>query len=149
LARLPRAGFKAHHDREDHDYRDDGSNQDDEDHDGISKQYETSDGDAHQTHEDAATNGGDSIDYTVPADANTSVLVALTEADNPTTPVSVEIIDPNGVSLTAPISTPGSAVATAVPTGPGNYTVKVRNQGLTATTTHTSMITRKPPAVLP
>ena len=93
--------------------------------------------------------GGSSTDHTVAADPNTTVLIAAIQADDPTVPISVEIIDPNGISVIAPVATPGVAVATLVPTTPGNYTVRVRNAGVTATTTHTQLITRSPLALLP
>jgi hypothetical protein len=147
LARLPRAGFYAHHDREDHDYRDDGSNQDDEAHDGVAPQYESNDGEAHQTREDAQTSGGQSLQYTLTANPNTAVLIAATQADNPITPVSIQIIDPNGLTLAAPAATPGAALATLVPTYPGVYTVVVSNAGVSSTMLHTQLVTKSPLAL--
>lgn len=144
LVHLPRPHLKAHHEREDKDCNDDGSNQDDEDHDGIPNQYKTSDSQAHADRENGQLGAGQSSDFTVVAGPNTKALVAVITADNPTAPLSVQVFDPSGLSVVVPIATPGIAAATIVPTVPGNYTVRVKNEGLTAINHETMLINREP-----
>jgi outer membrane protein assembly factor BamB len=142
LARLPRP--QAHHEREDKDDFDDGSMHDDQDHDGIPNQHESSDSSAKLTRENTQLSAGQANDYVLPADSNTNMLIASTQADDPTVPVSVEIIDPNGISVALPVPTPGLAVASFVPTAPGNYTVRIKNWGLVPVNQETLLIQRIP-----
>jgi hypothetical protein len=144
FARLPRVHLKGHHEREDKDCNDDGSNQDDEDHDGIPNRYKTSDSRSQADRENDQLGAGQSTNYTLTAGPNTKALVAAITADNVMEPVSVQIIDPNGISIALPMATPGLAVATAVPTVPGNYTVRVKNEGLNPINHETLLINREP-----
>jgi len=144
FARLPRAHMKARHEREDKDSNDDGSNQDDEDHDGIPNRNETNDSTAHVDRQNDQLGPGQSTSYTLTAGPNTKALVASITADNPLAPVSIEIDDPNGIALALPLATPGTAVATAIPTTPGDYTVRVTNAGPTAITHETQLLAREP-----
>lgn len=144
FARLPRVKLKGHHEREDKDCNDDGSGQDDEDHDGIPNRYKTGDSQSHADRENDQLAAGQSSDYTMTAGPSTKALVAAITADNPLEPVSVQIIDPNGISIVLPVATPGIAVATLVPTTPGNYTVRVKNEGLNPINHETLLINREP-----
>ena len=74
------------------------------------------------------------------SDANSVLMIAIVEAADLTTPLSLEIVDPNGITV---LSTPpalGKAVATATPLLPGLYTVRVKNGGLKSTTYKTTLV---------
>lgn len=144
FVRLPRMGFKAKHEREDKDCKDDGSDQDDQDHDGIPNQNETSDSNAHMDRQNDQLAPGQSSTYTLTAASTTKALVATITADNPLAAVSIEIDDPNGVVLAVPVATPGMAVATAIPTVVGDYTVRVTNAGAAAINHETDLLAREP-----
>ncbi len=87
---------------------------------------------------------GQSRDYNFTANPNTLAIVAAMQSDNALEPVSVQVIDPNGLTLAAPLATPGVSVATVVPTSPGNYTIRVTNAGSLPINPETQMIAREP-----
>jgi hypothetical protein len=142
--RLPRKGFKAKHEREDKDCSDDGSGQDDEDHDGVPDRYKTKDSKSKMDRQNDSLAPGQSTDYNMTTGSSTMAIVATIQADNALEPVSVQIIDPNGITLSLPMATPGLAVATAIPTAPGNYTIRVKNEGALPINPETQLITREP-----
>lgn len=112
----------------------------DKDNDGVEDEHDTQ---SHRENKrtDRGTMGpGQSKGYEMFADGNSVLMVAIVEAAQLTTPLSIEIVDPNGAVL---LSTPpalGKAVATATPVLPGVYTVRVKNAGLTSTTYKTTLI---------
>jgi hypothetical protein len=57
-------------------------------------------------------------------------------------PFVVDIIDPGGAVVLSVPSVAGKAVATAIPSLPGFYTIRLRNTGATATTYTTTIIGR-------
>jgi len=142
--RLPRKGFKAKHEREDKDCNDDGTGKDAEDHDGIPDKYKTSDSKSKMDRQNDSLGPGQSMDYNLTTTSSTMALVAAIQSDNALEPVSVQVIDPNGITLALPIATPGLAVATVVPTAPGNYTIRVKNEGALPINPETQLITREP-----
>jgi hypothetical protein len=87
---------------------------------------------------------GQSMDYNLATTSSTMAVVAAIQSDNPLEPVSVQVIDPNGISLALPVATPGLAVATVVPTVPGNYTIRVKNEGALPINPETQLIKREP-----
>lgn len=143
FVRLPRAGFKARHERQDKDDNDDGSDQDDQAHDGIPNQNESSGTYAHMDRQNDQLAPGQSLSYALTAGSATKALVATITADSPLAPVSIEIDDPNGIVLAVPVATPGTAVATVVPTLPGNYTVRVTNAGMSTINPETDLLARE------
>jgi len=144
FARLPRANQKGNHEREDKDCDDDGSGHDDEAHDGIPDRHKTGDSHADMHRQNDQLAAGQSSDYTLTAGPRTMALVAAIQADNLLAPVSAEIIDPNGISLALPVATPGLAVATIIPSVPGDYIVRVKNEGVSAINHETQLLTREP-----
>ena len=147
FARLPRKGLKGKHEREDKDFKDDGSGQDDEDHDGIPNRYKTNDSKADMDRQNDQLGPGQSSDYTMSTGPTTLAMVAAIQADNALEPVSVQIIDPNGVTLVGPTPTPGLAAAIAIPTTAGNYIVRVKNEGSLPINHETLLIKREPLSV--
>lgn len=142
--RLPRKGFKAKHEREDKDCNDDGTGHDDQDHDGIPDQYKTSDSKAKMDRHNDSLPPGQSMDYSLPVASGTMAIVAAIQSDNALEPVSVQVMDPNSLTLVLPVATPGAAVATVVPTVPGNYIIRVKNEGALPINPETQLITRQP-----
>jgi hypothetical protein len=142
--RFPRKGFKAKHEREDKDCNDDGSGQDDEDHDGVPDRYKTSDSKSKMDRQNDSLAPGQSMDYNLTTGSSTMAIVAAIQSDNVLEPVSVQVIDPNGITLALPVATPGLAVATVIPTTSGNYTIRVKNEGALPINPETQLITREP-----
>jgi hypothetical protein len=149
FARLPRKGLKGKHEREDKDCDDDGAGRDDEDHDGIPDRHKTGDSQAKMNRENDQLGPGQTSDYTVTTGPNTLAVIAAVQADNPLAPVSVQVFDPNGISLALPVATPGLALATVVPTSAGNYTIRIKNEGPLPINHETQLITREPLSLLP
>jgi hypothetical protein len=143
-ARLPRKGFKAKHEREDKDCNDDGSGQDDEDHDGVPDRYKTNDSHAKMDRHNDSLAPGQTTEYNLSTGSSTMAIVAAIQSDNILEPVSVQVIDPNGITLALPVATPGMAVATVIPTTAGTYTVRVKNEGALPINPETQLITREP-----
>jgi len=142
--RFPRKGLKARHEREDKDCDDDGTGHDDEDHDGVPDRYKTTDSKGRMDRQNDSLGPGQSTDYTFTSGPNTMAIIAAIQADNALAPVSVRVVDPNGVTLAVPVATPGVAVATVVPTVPGTYTIRVKNEGALPINHETQMIAREP-----
>jgi hypothetical protein len=142
--RFPRKGLKAKHEREDKDCNDDGSDQDDQDHDGVPDQYKTNDSKAKMDRQNDALAPGQSMDYNLTTGSSTMAIVAAIQSDNALEPVSVQVIDPSGITLALPVATPGLALATVVPTTPGNYIIRVKNEGAFPINPETQLITREP-----
>ena len=112
----------------------------DKDNDGVENDH---DSDAYREHKRTDRRSmapGESKGYEMAADANSLLILAVVEAATLTTPLSIEIVDPNGVVV---LSTPpalGKAVASATPALAGVYTVRVKNGGTTSTTFKTTLI---------
>jgi hypothetical protein len=145
--RLRQKGFKAKHEREDKDCNDDGSGQEDEDHDGVPNRYKTNDSKAKMDRQNDQLAPGQSTDYTVTATPNTLALVAAIQADTLTAPVSVQVIDPSGNTLVPAVPSLGAAVATIIPSTSGDYTIRVKNEGALPINHETQLITREPLSV--
>jgi hypothetical protein len=145
--RLPRKGFKAKHEREDKDCDDDGTGRDSQDCDGVPDHYKTSDSKSKMDRQNDSLAPGQSMDYNLTTTSTTMAVVAAIQSDNALEPVSVQVIDPNGINLALPLATPGLAVATVVPTAPGNYTIRVKNEGALPINPETQLITREPLSV--
>jgi hypothetical protein len=83
---------------------------------------------------------GEAKEYEMEYGANSVLMLAIVEAADLLTPLSIELVDPNGVVV---LSTPpalGKAVATATPLLGGVYTVRVKNGGLRSTTYKTTLV---------
>jgi hypothetical protein len=160
-----------HHRRDDDDHDDDGDDDDydhDDDNDGIPDDIDDDDDndcipdlmdkdhdndgienehDSKSHRENKRTDRGDmapgqSKSYEVESDSNSVAMVAIVEAATLTAPLSIEIVDPNGIVV---LSTPpvlGKVIATATPALPGVYTIRVKNGGLSSTTYKTTVISK-------
>ncbi len=130
-------------DDQDSDDDNDGDNDDqdsDDDNDNIDDEFdnESTKESKHSTSADYAA--GSQTNYVMVADANTLLLIALVEAVNAQT-VTVQIYGPSGLLVASSLPTPGRALTIAPVTLPGNYTVRVRNNGLLTVSSRTSLIT--------
>jgi hypothetical protein len=112
----------------------------DKDNDGVENDHDSDGYREHKRTDRRSMAPGESKDYEMAADANSLLILAVVEAATLTTPLSIEIVDPNGVVV---LSTPpalGKAVASATPALAGVYTVRVKNGGTTSTTFKTTLI---------
>jgi hypothetical protein len=83
---------------------------------------------------------GEAKSYDMEWNANSVAMLAVVEAADLTTPLSIEFVDPNGVVVLSSPPVLGKAVVTATPALPGLYTVRVKNRGLKSTTYKTTLI---------
>jgi len=86
--------------------------------------------------------GGQSVDYPMTADANTLLLGTTLTSLDPGTMLAVEVYNPAGQLLIAPLPTPGVAIVTVPTLTAGTYTVRVKNLGITQATFTTNFLTR-------
>ena len=113
---------------------------DDKDNDGVEDDHDSKEHRENKRTDRGTMAPGQSKDYEMAADANSVLMLAIVEAADLMTPLSIEIVDPNGVVV---LSTPpalGKAVATATPALAGVYTVRVKNGGESSTTYKTTLI---------
>lgn len=99
----------------------------DDDGDGVDDDFDTSNKEKQSQRSDSVAGGG-SNSYTMRSDDDTLALIALVESPGADL-LTVDIHDPSGALLATSVTTPGRALAVAVPGKGGDYTVKVRNQG--------------------
>ena len=112
----------------------------DKDNDGVEDAYDSKSHRENKRTDRGTMAAGQSKDYEMVWDANSVAMLAIIEAADPTTPLSIELIDPNGSVV---LSTPpafGKAVATATPALAGVYRVRAKNAGSTSTTYKTTLI---------
>jgi hypothetical protein len=110
------------------------------DNDGVENEYDSPSNRENKRTDRGTVAPGESKGYEMAADGNSLLILAIIEAASLTTPLSIEIVDPNGIVV---LSTPpalGKAVATATPALPGVYTVRVKNGGVTSTTYKTTLV---------
>jgi hypothetical protein len=112
----------------------------DHDNDGI---YNEEDSKSHRenkrTHRGSMA-PGEAKSYDMEWDAHSVAMLAVVEAADITTPLSIELVDQNGMVVLSTPSVLGKAVVTATPALPGLYTVRVKNGGLRSTTYKTTLI---------
>jgi hypothetical protein len=116
---------------------------DDEDNDGIKNDYDTRDRKESQERTSYDLSAGQSADTPVTVPAGALLLIATATASNPLALVSVDILNPAGAVVASSVPTPGLAVITAIPAGAGEYTVRVKNQSLSASEVESTAITRE------
>jgi hypothetical protein len=115
----------------------------DKDNDGIKDEHDSKSHREHQRNDRGSMAPGQSKAYEMESDSNTVLMLAVVEAADLMTPLSIEIVDPTGLVV---LSTPpalGKAVATATPALSGVYTIRVKNAGTTTTTFKTTLIGRQ------
>jgi hypothetical protein len=126
-------------DDDDHDGQHHGNGDDDDD--GVK------DGDDHDDHHESrdrhdneTVESGQSVDYPMEADANTTSLTTTAVASDLGQMMAVEVYNPAGQLVAAPLPAPGTAVVTIVPLTVGTYTVRVKNLGITPTAFTTTTV---------
>jgi hypothetical protein len=118
---------------------------DDDDGDHLEDKYDRPDRQEQKRTEWAPTAGGTSNTYTVTTTSSTTLITVVATASDLGMPISIEIVDPLGVVVMSAVPTPGTALATTVPLRAGNYTVRVKNNGLTSVGLETLLITQSLP----
>ena len=121
----------------------------DDDDDGVK---DGDDDDSHHETRDQHSDdvqGGQSTDYQMAADANSTLLTTTLTALDLGTMLAIEVYNPAGQLVASPLPTPGVAVVSVPPLTVGTYTVRVTNLGITPTTFTTTMVTRAVWPVLP
>jgi hypothetical protein len=114
----------------------------DDDDDGIDDKDDRKDRrETRDTREEESVSGGQSIDYPMAVGTDNLLIVATATAADPSALLTVQIYNPAGQLVTSTLPTPGSAVATIPTLTAGNYTVRVKNLGLTPTALATGFLT--------
>jgi hypothetical protein len=112
----------------------------DHDNDGVENQYDSKSHRENKRTDRGSMGPGETKGYEMESNSNSVLMLAVVEAADLLTPLSIELVDPNGVVV---LSTPpalGKAVATATPVLGGVYTVRVKNGGLKTTTYKTTLV---------
>ncbi|MGH9968876.1 MAG: Ig-like domain-containing protein [Pyrinomonadaceae bacterium] len=131
------------HDDRDIDDDNDGDRDDqdsDDDNDNIDDEFDNESTKESQHSSSPSYAGGSQTDSVIVVDANTLLLTALVEAADAQN-LTVEIYDPSGLMVARSVATPGRALAVAPVRSPGNYTVRVRNNGTVTVPSSTVLIT--------
>jgi hypothetical protein len=115
----------------------------DKDGDGIENEYDSPSYRENKKTDSGQMTAGQVIAYETLADANTQLVLATVRATDVTTPLSIEIVDPNGVVVVSTPPAVGVATASATPLLQGVYTVRVRNNALTSRTYKTTIISKQ------
>jgi hypothetical protein len=173
LARLPRDNEKGKKDRDDEDPDDDGRKRgddddddddgspnyldndddddeipdgldDDDDNDGIKNEHDRKDSRESQDRYWSAMSENQVQEFTMTAGSNTLAFVATAVSSNLLAPVSIEIRNALGLVVASAPSIAGVALVTHFLPAAGNYTVLVKNHGLTPADIETTLITRAP-----
>jgi hypothetical protein len=108
--------------------------------DGIDDQYQSPGHRETQRSDSGQMAAGETREYEMEYDAHSISLLAVFEATSATAPLSIEILDDDGLVVVSAPAVLGKAVATAVPALPGVYTVRVKNTGSTPVTYKTTII---------
>jgi hypothetical protein len=135
-----RKGHPVARDDDDNDGQHHGNGDDDDD--GVKDSDD--DSTKHETRDQRQdlVQGGQSMDYPMTTDANTLLLGTTLTASDLGTMLSVEVYNPAGQLIGAPLPTPGVAVMTVPTLTVGTYKVRVKNLGITPTTFTTNFLTR-------
>ena len=171
--RLPKAELRGHDNRDDDDVDDDGKRadtdddvdddgmpnhldsdsdndgvpdtmDDDDDDDGIEDSWDTKDKKERKQTSDQDVAAGDTADVPFTLNAGTLVVVASAVASNALAPVKIEILNAAGTVVASSLSVAGAATLTYVPPAAGgDYTMRVRNQSVGATSIATTLLTRE------
>jgi hypothetical protein len=174
VARLPHDhGHKGKHDRDDEDPDDDGRKRgddddddddgkkndldedddadgildlvdDDDDNDGIKNEHDRKDSREAQSNHQNVVDPGQAEEYFLTVRPNSAFVAASAVAENPLTPVSIELVDAAGSVVATSPSTPGASVLTVPAPAAGEYLVRVKNNGLGASGIATSVLSREP-----
>jgi hypothetical protein len=110
------------------------------DNDGIENEHDSKSNRENKRTDRGTMAPGGAKEYEMASDSNSLLFVAIVEAADLTVPLSIELVDPNGIVVLAVPTVLGKAVATATPALPGLYTVRVRNTGLKSTTYKTTLV---------
>jgi hypothetical protein len=118
---------------------------DDDDNDGLEDKNDRPDRQEQKRTEWASTAGGATNTYTVTTTSSTTLITVAATASDLGMPISIVVLDPAGTVVSSVVPTPGAAVATTVPLKAGNYTVRVKNNGLTSVGLETVLLTQNLP----
>jgi hypothetical protein len=88
---------------------------------------------------------GEAREYEMEYDAHSVLMTAIVEASDLTAPLSIQIVDDNGVVLLTTPPALGKVVATATPLLAGVYTVRVINGGTAPVNYKTTLVGRQIP----
>jgi hypothetical protein len=110
------------------------------DNDGVENEHDSRSNRENKRTDRGSMGPGQAKEYEMASDSNSLLMVAIVEAADLTTPLSIELVDPNGIVVLTTPPVLGKAVATATPALPGLYTVRVRNTGLKSTTYKTTLV---------
>jgi len=143
--------------RKDHRFgRDDDDNDgihhgnDDDDDDGVKDSDDRNDHHENRDrHDNEQVGAGQSVDYPMDADANTTAMTTVVTAADLGQMMAVEIYNPAGQLVVSPLPAPGTAVVSLPPLAVGTYTVRVKNLGITPMAFTTTLITSSIWPVLP
>ena len=116
---------------------------DDKNGDGIEDKYQSPGSRETKRSDNGQMAPGEAKEYDMEYDEHSVLMLAVVEAADLTTPLAIDIVDPNGVVVLSTPPAVGKAVATATPALPGVYTVRVRNAGLTPVTYKTTLVGRQ------
>jgi hypothetical protein len=115
----------------------------DDDNDGVDDRDDRKDRrENRDTREEASIAGGQSADYPIEVGTGNLLLVATATAADPTALLTMQVYNPAGQLVASTLPTPGVAVATVPTLSTGNYTVRVKNLGLTSTAMSTGFLTQ-------
>jgi hypothetical protein len=110
------------------------------DNDGVENEHDSKSHRENKRTDRGTMAPGGAKEYEMEYGANSMAMLAIVEAADLTTPLSIEFVDPNGVVV---LSTPpalGKAVALSTPLLRGVFTVRVKNNGLRSTTYKTTLV---------
>jgi hypothetical protein len=110
------------------------------DNDGIENEHDSKSHRENKRTDRGTMAPGGAKEYEMESNSNSLLMVAIVEAADLTTPLSIELVDPNGIVVLATPAMLGKAVATATPALPGLYTVRVKNTGLRSATYKTTLV---------
>ena len=173
LATLPRESHKGHKDRDDEDCDNDGKKRgddddddddgiknnvdddddgdgipdwadDDDDNDGIKNEHDKKDSKESQERYSRSMTTNQTEEFPVTASGTTLAFIATATASNPLNPISLELVNAAGQVVASSLPTAGLAVLTKLLPGAGDYTVRVKNLGLSTVDVETTLIGREP-----
>lgn len=113
--------------------------------DGVPDAYDTPSSHDNMTMGDPAPIGaGQSVSYPVTASPTSLALIASAVADSATAQIAVEIYNSLGALIATSTPIPGGAAATLLKPAAGQYTVRVRNLGVTSFNHTPTVVVREP-----
>jgi hypothetical protein len=121
------------------------SDPDDQDDDGQADEVDTPTANETVTIPDPSPVGpGQYVEYPVTASTTTLALIGMATSDDVLGQVGVEIYNSLGMLVAGTVSAPGVGTATLSLPAAGNYTVRVKNYGITGFTQSPTLVVREP-----